>query len=366
MPERARRYPPLLNAIYAVSARHLVRKFRTPDGGVLFQGQLLSTLTPSTAVEYMLKCIPVLRGFHEVGDEETRELIVTMAVVLRQFEEMDDDVDENDLVRTSDAGSPAGGRVNFLSVINAVLRTSRFESFFKDSELLKAAYWVAMRQEIYYALSKGHAPEMAESPQLWDVVSPANRLIVHTSKVAGWLANGKSLDGYCKLSSPKLDPARTKLTPAADTLKDQERLLSHEVGSRLEPILSIPACKEKGEVFPRVWFRSSIALTSMQHFMIARMILLAESPLIGREATTDLRTALRRVEGEVRSHVLHICGAALEHLQTAPALVNAALAISLYGHFFVDEYERRALRGIIDRFRDAQAWPVPRTLEEFQ
>lgn len=64
-------------------------------------------------------------------------------------------------------------------------------------------------------------------------------------------------------------------------LKEQERILSREVGSRLEPILSIPANKEKGEVFPRVWFRSSIALTSMQHFMISKMILVAESPLLG-------------------------------------------------------------------------------------
>jgi hypothetical protein len=180
----------LLNAIYAVSARHLCRKFSTARG-VLFQGQLLSTLTPSTAVEYMLKCIPTLREFHTVPDEETRELIVTMAVILRQFEEMDSDLEENDLVAV-------GARVNFLSVINAVLRTSRFEDFFRDSELLKASYWVALRQEIYYALSKGRAPEMAVSPQGWDVVSPANRLIVHTSEVAGWLFNGKSVDGYCK------------------------------------------------------------------------------------------------------------------------------------------------------------------------
>lgn len=79
----------------------------------------------------------------------------------------------------------------------------------------------------------------------------------------------------------------------------------------------------------------------------------------------DMRSAFRHIEGEVRSTVLDICGSALEHLQTPPALINAVLAISLYGHFFVDEYERKALNAIILRFRDAQAWPVPRTLEGF-
>lgn len=236
MPERARKYPPLLHAIYAVSARHLCRKFAT-SRGVVFQGQLLSTLTPSTAVEYMLKCIPVLREFHRVADEETRELIVTMAVVLRQFEEIDVDVDENDLA----GRDGVGGRVNFLSVINAVLRTSRFEGYFKDSELLKASYWVALRQEVYYALSKGHVPEMAVSPQLWDVVSPANRLIVHTSRVAKWLFSGKSVEDYGKFGlfsiwpSPVADrhqsrsqragkhsSARSRLTARTDSVHSRE------------------------------------------------------------------------------------------------------------------------------------------------
>lgn len=188
----------------------------------------------------MLKCIPVLREFHHVPDEETRELIVTMAVILRQFEEIDVDVDENDLVGRKD-DADGGARVNFLSVINAVLRTSRFEDFFKDSELLKASYWVALRQEVYYALSKGHTPQMAESPQQWDVVSPANRLIVHTSRVAGWLANGKSVEGYSEFvrsSQPSMTAdshrsrskrarthlvTRSRLTTRADSIHTREQ-----------------------------------------------------------------------------------------------------------------------------------------------
>lgn len=79
-----------------------------------------------------------------------------------------------------------------------------------------------------------------------------------------------------------------------------------------------------------------------------------------------MRTAFRNIENEVRSTILDLCGSTLEHLQTPPALVNVTLAISLYGHFFVDEYERKALRGIITRFQDVHAWPVPKTLEEFQ
>lgn len=78
-----------------------------------------------------------------------------------------------------------------------------------------------------------------------------------------------------------------------------------------------------------------------------------------------MRSAFRIIEGEVRSTILDICGSALGHLQTPPALINAVLAIFLYGHFFVDEYERKALKGIVQRFQDAQAWPVPRALEGF-
>lgn len=46
-----------------------------------------------------------------------------------------------------------------------------------------------------------------------------------------------------------------------------------------------------------------------------------------------------------------------------PALVNAVIAIMLYGEYFTEEGERDALRVVIDRTRDMRAWPLRRPFE---
>jgi hypothetical protein len=60
----------------------------------------------------------------------------------------------------------------------------------------------------------------------------------------------------------------------------------------------------------------------------------------------------------VRSIVLNLCGIALHHLQVQPCLINAVIAITLYGEYFTDRDERNALIGIINRTKDIHAWPM--------
>uniref|UniRef100_A0A8H7K7K6 Zn(2)-C6 fungal-type domain-containing protein n=1 Tax=Bionectria ochroleuca TaxID=29856 RepID=A0A8H7K7K6_BIOOC len=318
VPERAMSYPPLLNAIYAVSARHLCRlpRFRTKEG-IVYRGQVLHGLTPGTAVEYMLQCMPALRAFHDTFDEDTRTLTLTTAVILRQFEEMEYD---------NEAGEEEGSAA-------------------VDSELLNACYWIALRQEVYDALLKGYLPEMDQNPQSYGNVTPANRMIMHASHVTRWMFEGKSQEGWL-------------------TLKEQERSLEEEVATQFKPLMWLPPNREKGEVFPTIWFRSVAAITAMQHMMLARMILIAESPFLAH--ATDPRLAFREAEGQVRGIVLDICGTSLQEEKTPPVVVNAALAIHLYGHYFIDWYERKALKRVIDRFSDARAWPVPKQLQDYQ
>lgn len=83
-----------------------------------------------------------------------------------------------------------------------------------------------------------------------------------------------------------------------------------------------------------------------------------------RDRTTS-RATWRRSENEVRQLILELCGIALCHPASPPALVNAAMGVQLYGDFFTDQYERRALRGVIERYGDAHAWPVQKLLDRF-
>ncbi|PHH72575.1 hypothetical protein CDD80_4432 [Ophiocordyceps camponoti-rufipedis] len=94
VPVRAGKHPHLLHAIFAVAARHLSRlpQYKTPQG-ILYHGQLLPNLNEHAAVEYMLKCIPALRQFHDMHDDDYRDSIITTAVILRQLEEIDQEDD---------------------------------------------------------------------------------------------------------------------------------------------------------------------------------------------------------------------------------------------------------------------------------
>lgn len=204
VPIHARRYPPLLHAIFAVSARHLSRlpQYRTPQG-ILYHGQLLPDITPNSAVEYMLTCIPALRQFHENEGAERREHIIATAVILRQFEEMEEDESETDFPASTDENNFNGytrERVNFLAIINAVVRSSHSEGLFHRRGLFDAAYWMAVRQEVYYALTRRQSPQMLLFPALWQDANTANKIVMHTAQVAKWLWDDKSEPEWRKLT----------------------------------------------------------------------------------------------------------------------------------------------------------------------
>ncbi|KAL0768330.1 hypothetical protein CaCOL14_009305 [Colletotrichum acutatum] len=231
---RARSCQPLRDAIFAVAARHLCRhpKFRSESGGggvIVYQRQLLPDLTPQSAFEYMLRCIPALHEVSSTQDEEYRENLAAAALILRQFEEMDPE--ESQSAPSSDFGIANGdgngtstghvnNNANFIDITKAILRAAPPSQW---SGLLSAVYWVAVRQEIYFALTLERSPQITARPDQGREVSFANRLIWFMSEVAKW-----------------------------------------KMGDRIE-----------GEW---VWYGSDVEVTALQHFILARMILLAEDP----------------------------------------------------------------------------------------
>jgi hypothetical protein len=87
------------------------------------------------------------------------------------------------------------------------------------------------------------------------------------------------------------------------------------------------------------------------------------TPMISRNAN---RATHRKAEAEVRSIVLEICGIALCHRQIQPALVNAVIAITLYGEYFTDPEDRDALVGIINMTSDIRAWSMRKPYERLK
>lgn len=48
----------------------------------------------------------------------------------------------------------------------------------------------------------------------------------------------------------------------------------------------------------------------------------------------------------------------MNHLRMQPALVNAVIAITLYGDFFTEMHDRRGLLKVVDCTRDLRSWPM--------
>ncbi|KAF9696456.1 hypothetical protein EKO04_005174 [Ascochyta lentis] len=347
VPVWARHYPPLLNAIFATSSRHLCRLARyTTLEGYQYEGQHLAGLTVHSAVEYMLACIPALKEFHRIQDKEHRKLIVATAIILRQFEEIEDESDScQPTIADGNGEVHPQVRVNFLDIINATIRSSHDEGIFDRHELLDVAYWICLRQEVYSAFTEKRSPQMLLAPEQWTSAATANKMVMHTAQVAKWLFSEQEIGEWSRLN-------------------EQQALLESNVltQARYQPILKRQPDKAKGEVFPTIWYGSDLVVTGVQHVMIAKMVLTAEAPSL--RGTHD-RKAHRAGEAIVRKIILDLCGIAMHRTHCLPALVNATMGILLYGDFFTEEWERQALAAVIAKFQDLKAWPLPEGLRSF-
>ncbi|KAJ6014885.1 hypothetical protein N7540_009476 [Penicillium herquei] len=212
-----------------------------------------------------------------------------------------------------------------------------------DQPLATASYWITVRQEIYYALTREATPHLRFDADLWQNPSVASNMILFTGQVAKWRWGQQLPDEW----------ARLKVV--------EQELIQSSIGE-LEPILDLPADRRKGEVFPTIWYSLDVQVTAIQHFRLAQMILTAENPHLEGAA----RPVHRKTEAQVRLIVLCICGIGLQHSRVQPALLNAVIAITLYGEYFTDPMEREALVDIIKRARDFDAWPMSKPYQTLQ
>ncbi|KAJ5742432.1 uncharacterized protein N7511_011451 [Penicillium nucicola] len=328
VPGRAVQCLALRNAIFAVSSRHLFRlpQYKTPHG-IVYHGQTLSHLTHATSLEYMLKCIPELVQFPEIQDSRHQENIMAATVILRQYEEMEEEIEDGD------EKSHANERVNFLAITQAIIDRMILTPLYHS--LAAAAHWIAIRQEVYFAFTRQRCPQFRLDTDHWRNFSVANTMVVFASQVARWRWGMKTTEEW-------------------EPLKRQHQHLSEEFRSELQPILERKPDRARGEIFPTIWYCYDSQVTAIQHLKLGEMILIAESPHL-----ENARGAVhRKAEAQVRSIVLSICGIALNHPRCQPAMVNAVISITLYGGYFTQSEDRDALLGIIHQTMELHSWPM--------
>lgn len=217
MPIWARHYSPLLNAICATSSRHLYRTATASNASIQYEGELLPNLDAHSSVEYMLACIPALRSFHETNDIMRKKLIVATAIVLRQFEEMENEEDCSHITDTTQIDNEVRrqSQVNFLDIINTIIRDSHNKGDFNHQGFLDVAYWICLRQEVYSAFTQKRVPQMLLAPEQWASAAPVNKMVMHAAQVAKWLSEDRNLEEWRMHSS----------SPSKRTTADRSRSL---------------------------------------------------------------------------------------------------------------------------------------------
>ncbi|KAJ5156841.1 hypothetical protein N7492_009644 [Penicillium capsulatum] len=359
VPRRAQHCPSLRNALFAVAARRMCRlpKYKTPQG-ILYHGQLLPDLKESSALEYMLRCIPDLVQFPDIQDPIHQENIMAATVILRQYEEMEEEMGDGE----TDADIYTDERVKFLAITQTIIDSMMASPLdYSNYSLANAAYWIVIRQEIYYALARESVPHLRFDSDRWRNASIPNNVIMFAGEVATWRWGQKLPDEWGNSDITILEEESLTSSLAA-RLKVKEQQLTQDCQGELDPILEIKADRCRGQIFPVVWYSFDVQVTAIQHFQLARMILIAENPNLEHAS----RTAHRKAEAQVRSIVLNLCGIAVHHLRVQPALLNAVIAITLYGEYFTNQEERDALIGIIDQTKDIHIWPMRKPYQTLQ
>ena len=148
----------------------------------------------------MLKCIPGLLSFHTVQDPRDQENLMAAAIILRQYEEMEEEMVEEATETEMDADNTGDERqqqqrVNFLAITQTIIY-SMISSPLARSSLAIAAYWIAIRQEVYYALTRKRAPRVAFTPEDWTNATVANMMIMHAGEVTKWCWGDRSVAEY--------------------------------------------------------------------------------------------------------------------------------------------------------------------------
>ena len=278
VPHRAATCPTLLNAIFALSARHLSR---------------LGEYDPIISNKYQQEClkhlIPMLDDSAAILDEN----LLASTVILRHIEEIEVPLTGQ---------SPADQQSQLLGLHALIAAQERATV---AGGLRQAAFWVGLRQEIYVAFcnqrsiipalehcnidrSLESAPDHVWSCRMVVLCADAIRYCFGdgdpSTATYNWLAESVTHWHNCK--------------PASFT-----------------PIYYKEANHDN--IFPDIWFLHDDILIGLAHYHIAQILLSAHNPKLPRLGPSRA-TALRVMDEEIKDHVRILCGMSMSNPDTAP------------------------------------------------
>ncbi|EXJ66337.1 uncharacterized protein A1O5_10489 [Cladophialophora psammophila CBS 110553] len=375
VPQRARRCPPLLNAIFTLAARHLASlpRFKTTDGVIQYQNILLPKLTEDTAVKYHNACIAYLIKLSSDPEHVRDENLLAAAVILRYYEEIDPSLTNEDsktLIHTfqlfvNAQANPYAYMMDdekhpeYLRPGSAIGLFENTLAYLKSFQ--HASFRVALRQELTIAFLRQRPVRLPL--ETWTILQGfdkaedfiwSDRHLYHCAKVLQFCFGGDGGTGKTQIE-------RWSELRDFEIQWDQFKPLS------FAPIHYQEPDRSKGECLPHIWYMAEVHATGLLALDLARILLTVYNPKIPRIGP-GVTAAQKRIAEEVHDIVIRLCGTAMSlggtvasNASSQPAMVQAYMAVVVCGEYFSDPLEQRALMGILDRLRDEHGWPTGKT-----
>ncbi|KAG0646332.1 hypothetical protein D0Z07_8091 [Hyphodiscus hymeniophilus] len=288
--------PTLLNAILAVSARHLsVTQGFDRYAADKYQHECLKTL------------IPALENPEALLDDK----LFAATVILRFFNEMTEPIDEP---------SPSQHVIGSHLLIEARERAcAQVSESCGTSSLRSATFNIELRQEIHIAfmtnrplptclVNYGDIDRTLEPTDDW---MWTYRIIAHTADTLN----------YCNGSGPKTPSHWEELWQYLETW---EKALP----SSFNPIFEEEADPSTGRIFPDIWLANDCHAAGHHYVAMCRILLLAHDPsipLLGPDRTA----ALKAMDQQIKELTLKICGVACSNRQHVPIMFTAGVSIAM-------------------------------------
>ncbi|KAF4965263.1 hypothetical protein FSARC_6913 [Fusarium sarcochroum] len=299
VPPRAATCPTLLNAIFALSSRHL---------------SLNAQYDPYAADRYHQECLKHLTTISSNSLALNDDNLLAATILLRTLEELD-----VPLLGTDHEGHLLG--------IQLFMNTS--DSAISPSSLRQASFWIGLRQEIYMSFVGQRPVKIKLDHEFIDrSFSPADD---DTN-------SGRSRHRYQELVN--YDQAWLRARPVSWL-----------------PIAYSAPDESLGEVCPHVIYLNHAVVIGLVHSIFARILLMCHddwAPRIGPSA----QLARRQIDDDIRTQVRELCGIALSNPSTRPATFTACMGVTACGDRFTDEKDQKALLDVLIVTENIHSWPT--------
>ncbi|KAH7117723.1 hypothetical protein B0J11DRAFT_90108 [Dendryphion nanum] len=324
--QRAKKNSTLMNAILALSARHLSR---------------VTDFDPYVADAYYQRCfetlIPALNDNISIRDES----LLAATIILRLMEEMNISIVGSD---------PQGHLLGTQAIIQAAEQQYAATT---GPNFRQAIYWAAFRQELWISLMTQRPFQVHIFPTDRSL-DPANdsiwatRTIAHLGDVCNFVF-GEERHNVLRFGQ----------------LMDENTAWRTRRPDGFDPYFYRQDRDGSGRNFPDIRFHEKTHVMGKQYNTLAHVLLVVHDPTIPQLGPAH-KQSRQIVDRIIQENVRTLCGVALSNLNAFPSKFVACFAISLVGDRFSHRADQERLRDMLVQTELAHGFPPTATMHQLE